>query len=204
MGDKTRMPELSRHDDAYVRPSPSAGTLGGVTRTTNDAILLCAKAGFDMILVETVGVGQSETAVAEMVDCFTLLVGPGGGDELQGMKKGIVEMSDLLLVNKADGPHLPLCQMARAEYQSALKFGAKIRGDWEPVVQLVSSHTRTGLPEAWETMLRFHQIRMENGTLERHRMEQRKRWLWRQVSDELMARWVSCLFLRHPVLLWLM
>lgn len=158
LGDKTRMTELSRNDNAFIRPSPSSGSLGGVARNTNDAIVLCAAAGYDVILVETVGVGQSETMVADMVDMFTLLVAPGAGDELQGMKKGIVELSDMILVNKADGELAAAARMAQIEYTSALKYLQPSTQGWTPQILPVSSHANTGITEAWDSMKEYYKI----------------------------------------------
>lgn len=158
LGDKTRMTLLSREDNAYVRPSPSRGTLGGVARNTNEAIVLCEAAGFDVILVETVGVGQSETMVADMVDMFVLLVPPAGGDELQGLKKGIVELSDLVLVNKADGPLENAARNAQLEYTSALKYVKRDTGPWTSRVMRVSSQTGKGINEAWDAMVEYFNV----------------------------------------------
>ena len=131
LGDKTRMEELSRNQSAFIRPSPSSGTLGGVARRTRESVLVCEAAGFDVVLVETVGVGQSETAVADLVDMFILLIVPGGGDELQGIKKGIVELADLIVVNKADGDLMPAAERARRDYGAALHF-LRTTSDWYP------------------------------------------------------------------------
>ncbi|KAI8815582.1 ArgK protein-domain-containing protein [Fimicolochytrium jonesii] len=188
LGDKTRMPDLSRHDMAYIRPSPSSCTLGGVARNTNEAILLCEAGGYDIILVETVGVGQSETMVSEMTDFFTLLVAPGGGDELQGMKKGIVELSDLILVNKSDGDLEPASRVAVMEYLSALKFVTRNWEGWRPEVLPVSSHRGKNIPETWETMKRFYDASESAGELYKRRGSQRTHWMWRQINDELMWR----------------
>ncbi|KAI9352613.1 LAO/AO transport system ATPase [Obelidium mucronatum] len=188
LGDKTRMTELSRNDNAYVRPSPSRGTLGGVARNTSDAILLCEAAGYDIVLVETVGVGQSETMVADMVDLFTLLVAPGGGDELQGMKKGIVELSDLILVNKSDGVLEVPARMAQMEYTSALKFVQPSKGTWKPEVLRVSSAEKRGIEEAWTCMETFYNTLRESGDFDKMRAEQRRKWMWDILRHELMER----------------
>ncbi|KAG0266198.1 hypothetical protein DFQ27_009965 [Actinomortierella ambigua] len=173
LGDKTRMTELSRCMDAYVRPSPSRGTLA---------------AGYDICLVETVGVGQSETMVAEIVDMFVLLVPPAGGDELQGMKKGIMELSDLVIVNKADGALLDSAMQAQIEYTSALKFVKSISDLWKARVIRVSSRggPEQGIANAWDTMKEYFNIMEKSGDLQAKRGEQRKIWMWRQVSSELM------------------
>ncbi|KAK3835094.1 MAG: methylmalonic aciduria cblA type [Linnemannia elongata] len=160
LGDKTRMTELSRHDMAYVRPSPSRGTLGGVARNTTEAITLCEAAGYDICLVETVGVGQSETMVADIVDMFVLLVPPAGGDELQGMKKGIMELSDLVIVNKSDGALVDSARYAQIEYTSALKFVKAITSYWKARVIRVSSMggPEAGVGLAWDTMKEYFDI----------------------------------------------
>ncbi|KAF9139142.1 hypothetical protein BG015_002155 [Linnemannia schmuckeri] len=191
LGDKTRMTELSRHDMAYVRPSPSRGTLGGVrivARNTTEAITLCEAAGYDICLVETVGVGQSETMVADIVDMFVLLVPPAGGDELQGMKKGIMELSDLVIVNKSDGALVDSARYAQIEYTSALKFVKAITSYWKAKVIRVSSMggPEAGVGLAWDTMKEYFDIMESSGELQRKRGHQRKIWMWRQVSSELM------------------
>ncbi|KAI9152620.1 hypothetical protein H9P43_009416 [Blastocladiella emersonii ATCC 22665] len=208
LGDKTRMPDLSRHDAAYVRPSPARGTLGGVARNTCDAILLCEAAGYDVVLVETVGVGQSETMVADMVDLMVLLVSPAGGDELQGMKKGIVELSDLILVNKADGDLAATARMTQAEYMSALKFlggsdhppvPRRRRGKadeeeevspptYAPKVIRVSAAHRLGIDEVWESVLDYYAARWYTDAFTDKREAQRKKWMWRLISEELQSR----------------
>ncbi|KAK3839793.1 MAG: methylmalonic aciduria cblA type [Linnemannia gamsii] len=188
LGDKTRMTELSRHDMAYVRPSPSRGTLGGVARNTTEAITLCEAAGYDICLVETVGVGQSETMVADIVDMFVLLVPPAGGDELQGMKKGIMELSDLVIVNKSDGALVDSARYAQIEYTSALKFVKAITSYWKARVIRVSSMggPEAGVGLAWDTMKEYFDIMESSGELQKKRGHQRKIWMWRQVSSELM------------------
>ncbi|KAG0279945.1 hypothetical protein BGZ96_001761 [Linnemannia gamsii] len=173
LGDKTRMTELSRDDMAYVRPSPSRGTLA---------------AGYDICLVETVGVGQSETMVADIVDMFVLLVPPAGGDELQGMKKGIMELSDLVIVNKSDGALVDSARYAQIEYTSALKFVKAITSFWKARVIRVSSMggPEAGVGLAWDTMKEYFDIMESSGELQKKRGHQRKIWMWRQVSSELM------------------
>ncbi|TPX38200.1 hypothetical protein SmJEL517_g00224 [Synchytrium microbalum] len=188
LGDKTRMTLLSRADEAYVRPSPTSGNLGGVARNTNEAILLCEASGYDIILVETVGVGQSETMVSDMTDMFTLLVAPGAGDELQGMKKGIVEMSDLILVNKADGVLAIPARAAQMEYTSALKFSQPAHPDWRPKVLAMSSAENIGIDKVWEAMQEYYKIMQESGSLHTKRGLQRKKWMWQQITDELLWR----------------
>ncbi|KAI1315561.1 hypothetical protein EDD11_000634 [Mortierella claussenii] len=195
LGDKTRMTELSRDTKAYVRPSPSRGTLGGVciegarvARNTTEAITLCEAAGYDICLVETVGVGQSETMVADIVDMFVLLVPPAGGDELQGMKKGIMELSDLVIVNKSDGALVDSARNAQIEYTSALKFVKAISSNWKAKVIRVSSMggPEGGIEQAWNTMKEYFDIMESSGELQRKRGSQRKIWMWRQVSSELL------------------
>ncbi|KAF9954787.1 hypothetical protein BGZ72_004296 [Mortierella alpina] len=188
LGDKTRMTELSRSTMAYVRPSPSRGTLGGVARNTTEAITLCEAAGYDICLVETVGVGQSETMVADIVDMFVLLVPPAGGDELQGMKKGIMELSDLVIVNKSDGALVDSARYAQIEYTSALKFVKAITSYWKAKVIRVSSMggPEGGIEQAWNTMKEYFHIMESSGELQRKRGHQRKILMWRQVSSELM------------------
>ncbi|KAF8965505.1 hypothetical protein BGZ46_000601 [Entomortierella lignicola] len=173
LGDKTRMTELSRINEAYVRPSPSRGTLA---------------AGYDICLVETVGVGQSETMVADIVDMFVLLVPPAGGDELQGMKKGIMELSDLVIVNKSDGALVDSARNAQIEYTSALKFVKSISSNWKPKVIRVSSMggPEGGIEQAWKTMKEYFDIMQSTGELQQKRGNQRKIWMWRQVSSELL------------------
>ncbi|CAG5119901.1 unnamed protein product [Candidula unifasciata] len=188
LGDKTRMPELSRDMYAYIRPSPSGGTLGGVTRTTNEAIVLCEGAGYDIILVETVGVGQSEFAVADMVDMFCLLIPPAGGDELQGIKKGIVEVADLVIVNKSDGDLMPAARRIQSEYISALKFMRPRWKVWKPKVTRISSIEKTGVEELWGTMQEFREKTLASGELISHREKQLKLWLWNHIRDQVMDR----------------
>lgn len=186
LGDKTRMPELSRDMNAFVRPSPSRGTLGGVTRTTNEAILLCETAGYDIILVETIGVGQSEFVVADMVDMFCLIIPPAGGDELQGIKKGIVEVADLVIVSKSDGDLIPASLRIQMEYLSALKFMRKRSKSWKPQVLRMSSVTREGIPEVWEMMGEFNKVMTESNEILHKREKQLKIWMWNYIKDHIM------------------
>ena len=186
LGDKTRMPELTVDPNAYIRPSPSRGHLGGVTRTTNEAIVLCEAAGYDLILVETVGVGQSEYLVRDMVDCFCLLLPPAGGDELQGIKRGIVEQSDLIIVNKCDGDLVPAARRVAYEYMSALKYMRPLSPIWRPTVKLCSSlPPHTGLAEVWDTVEKFKVTIEEAGELEGRRAAQHQRWMWNYVEERL-------------------
>ncbi|RKP06442.1 ArgK protein-domain-containing protein [Thamnocephalis sphaerospora] len=188
LGDKTRMPELSRDERAYIRPSPNRGSLGGVARNTAEAVMLCEAAGFDICLVETVGVGQSEIAVAEMVDMFCLFVPPGGGDELQGMKKGVVELADLVVVTKADGDLLPAARVAQQEYTSALKFVQPRISEWRPRVTRASAKSDEDMVRVWEMMSQYRDAIVETGRLEKVRASQRTQWMWREVSAKLMQR----------------
>ncbi|XP_067259474.1 methylmalonic aciduria type A protein, mitochondrial [Chanodichthys erythropterus] len=193
MGDKTRMTELSRDMNAYIRPSPTSGTLGGVTRTTNEAIVLCEGAGYDIVLVETVGVGQSEFAVADMVDMFVLLIPPAGGDELQGIKRGIIEMADLVVVTKSDGDLLVPARKIQAEYTSALKLLRKKSKVWKPKVVRISSQTGQGVPELWDTMLQFRDAMLSSGELRARRQTQQKVWLWNLIQENALRH-----FQQHP------
>lgn len=195
LGDKTRMPELTRDLNAYIRPSPNRGHLGGVTRTTNEAIVLCEASGYDIIIVETVGVGQSEYLVSDMVDMFCLLIPPAGGDELQGIKRGIVEQSDLIIVNKCDGDLVAPARRIKGEYTSALKFMRRRNVHWKPKVKLVSSLTREGLPDVWEVMMKFKEVMTEHEQLELKRAKQRQKWMWNYINDRLLEIFVS-----HPAI----
>jgi LAO/AO transport system kinase len=155
LGDKTRMEQLSTHPDAFIRPSPASGTLGGVARKTREIIILCEAAGFDTILVETVGVGQSETEVSSMVDFFLLLMLAGAGDELQGIKRGIMEMADLIAITKADGANKQVAELARLSYQNALKLFPEKPSGWKPMVLTCSALQKTGISELWEMILGY-------------------------------------------------
>lgn len=188
LGDKTRMESLSRNPNAFIRPSPTGGSLGGVARRTRDAILLCEAAGFDRILVETVGVGQSEIAVADMVDMFLLLLVPGGGDELQGLKKGIVEIADAVIVNKADGDLAEAADRAVRDYRSALHLLRGASPDWTVPVLRCSSLTGEGIAAAGETVEAYVAAMKKNGAFEARRSEQALRWLWQEVSEDLLTR----------------
>lgn len=185
LGDKTRMELLSRRPEAYIRPSPSGNTLGGVTRHSREAMILCEAAGFDVILVETVGVGQSETRVAEMTDMFLLLLLPGGGDELQGIKRGIMELADLILVNKADGDQLPAARRSALEYRSALRLLHPRLADWRVEVRTCSARDAVGIAEVWETALRYRETLAASGQFELRRAEQARAWMWSEVNESL-------------------
>lgn len=177
LGDKTRMENLAKSEHAFIRPSPSTGTLGGVASQTREAILLCEAAGYDVIFIETVGVGQSETAVHSMVDFMLLLLLPGAGDELQGMKRGIVELADLLAINKADGDNQQKVKLAIADYKQALHLFPASENGWKPDVVTCSSLTGNGIPEIWKQIESFEQLTKANGFFTKRRKEQRKFWL---------------------------
>lgn len=185
LGDKTRMNDLVRDDRVFIRPSPAGDTLGGVAAKTRETILLCEAAGFTHILVETVGVGQSETAVQSMVDCFLLLLLPGAGDELQGIKRGIVEMADILVVNKADGNSLSLAGKAKAAYSNALHLFPPKSNGWTPGVYLASAQTGTGIPEVWQAIEAFFEKITRSGYLEENRKAQSLFW-FRESLDTLL------------------
>lgn len=186
LGDKTRMQELARSASAFIRPSPAGGTLGGVARRTREAGLACEAAGFDVVIVETVGVGQSETAVAELVDLFLLLLAPAGGDELQGLKKGIVELADLLVVNKVDGDLVPAANRAAAEYQAAVHMLRPATAGWTPPVLKVSALERRGMDEVWSAVGRFRAT-VGAERLAARRTRQAQAWMWREIEEGLIA-----------------
>ena len=186
LGDKTRMPELTRDCNAFIRPSPSRGHLGGVTRTTNEAIVLCEASGYDIVLVETVGVGQSEYLVRDMVDMFCLLLPPAGGDELQGIKRGIVEQSDLIVVTKCDGDLVPAARRVAYEYMSALKYMRPLTKLWRPKVKMCSAVTGEGIEEVWSIMKNFREIMEDSGEMEKRRSEQQQKWMWSYVEEKLL------------------
>ena len=187
LGDKTRMETLSRRREAYIRPSPAGSTLGGVTRRSREAMILCEAAGFDVIMVETVGVGQSETKVAEMTDMFVLLLLPGGGDELQGIKRGIMELADLILINKADGDLQSAAGRAAADYRSALRMLHPRLADWKVEVRTCSSRDGVGIAEAWEVVLRHRSTLEAGGQFTIRRAAQARAWMWSEVNDSLIA-----------------
>lgn len=183
LGDKTRMEELSLHPEAYIRPSPSGGTLGGVARKTRESIILCEAAGFDTIFVETVGVGQSETAVHSMVDFFLLVMIAGAGDELQGIKRGIMEMADALVINKADGDNIQKSLRAQAEFTNALHLFPGAPSGWVPVVKTCSSLKRTGIAEIWEMVDEFRMLVSRSGHFENRRREQSRYWMFETLRE---------------------
>ena len=188
LGDKTRMEILSRNPAAFIRPSPAGSTLGGVARRTRESLLLCEAAGFDVILVETVGVGQSETAVADMTDMFLLLLLPAGGDELQGLKKGIVELADMVLVNKADGELSAQAKRTAADYHGALRLLNKVQADWTVPVLPCSALTGQGVDEAWTRIQAFRDLGTGNGAFQARRRDQARSWLWDELLAELTQR----------------
>lgn len=187
LGDKTRMEFLARDPNAFIRPSPSGGTLGGVARRTREAMLLTEAAGYDVVLIETVGVGQSETAVADMVDMFLLLLSPGGGDELQGIKRGIMELADLVVVNKADGDLKPAARRAAAEYAAALHLMRPKSQHWMPKVQLASALQNEGLEDVWAHVTDYRAALGAAGELETLRANQARAWMWTELREGLMA-----------------
>jgi len=187
LGDKTRMETLSRRPEAYIRPSPSGNTLGGVARRSLESLLLCEAAGFDVIIVETVGVGQSETRVADMTDMFVLLLQPGGGDELQGIKRGIMELADLVLVNKADDGLEALATRSANDYRNALGLLQPRSADWKVEVRTCSARDRTGIAEAWDVALRHHQALTVSGQLAARRAQQARDWMWSEVKERLLT-----------------
>ena len=187
LGDKTRMENLARSDAAFIRPSPARGTPGGVARRTREAMLVCEAAGFDVVMVETVGVGQAETAVADMVDMFLLLLVPSGGDELQGIKRGVMELADAVIVNKADGEMRAAASRTASEYHSALGLIRPSSGSWFPPVIQISSLTGKGVPKVWETVLEHRKIMEENGAVEARRSEQARAWMWSEITENLGA-----------------
>jgi len=187
LGDKTRMELLSRRPEAYIRPSPSGNTLGGVTRRSREALILCEAAGFDVIIVETVGVGQSETKVAEMTDMFILLLLPGGGDELQGIKRGIMELADLILINKADDELKALAGRSAADFRNALRLLHPRSVNWKVEVQTCSARDGTGIAETWEVALQHRQVLETSGEFSSRRAAQARAWLWSEVQDSLIS-----------------
>ena len=186
LGDKTRMVELARSPAAFIRPSSAAAARGGVARRTREAILLCEAAGFDAVLVETVGVGQAETAVAEIVDMFVLILPPAGGDELQGIKRGIFELADLVLVNKADGELAAAARRSVADYASALRLIRPPLPEWEVPVRAVSALEGTGIDEVWAEVERFHTVLECTGAWSQRRAAQARAALWAEIGDSLL------------------
>jgi len=187
LGDKTRMETLSVNPKAFVRPSPAGRTLGGVTRRTRESLLLCEAAGYDVIIVETVGVGQSETAVSDMTDMFLLLLSPGGGDDLQGIKRGIMELADLVLVNKADGDQARLASQTVADYRGALHFMQARTPSWTPQVESCSALNNKGMDEVWTIVKAFREALIESGELAILRAQQARAWMWAETAELLIV-----------------
>ncbi|MFV0289904.1 MAG: methylmalonyl Co-A mutase-associated GTPase MeaB [Mangrovibacterium sp.] len=187
LGDKTRMEELCNNPNAYIRPSPSAGSLGGVARKTRETIILCEAAGFDVIFIETVGVGQSETAVHSMVDFFLLLMLSGAGDELQGIKRGIMEMADAISINKADGDNIERAELARVQYMNALHLFPTSDSGWKPQVLTSSAYKGTGIAEIWKTAKNYMAFTNENNYFQHRRSEQAKYWMYETINEQLRA-----------------
>ena len=185
LGDKTRMESISSNPDIFIRPSPSAGSLGGVARKTRETIVLCEAAGFDVIFIETVGVGQSETAVHSMVDMFMLLQISGAGDELQGIKRGIMEMADMMVITKADGENRQKAELARAQFQSALHLFPMPESGWRPKVYTCSAVAETGLEEVWKGVEEFLDHIESNGYFQSNRNRQNKYWMYESINDAL-------------------
>jgi LAO/AO transport system kinase len=183
LGDKTRMETLSRRPEAFIRPSPSGNAVGGVARRSLESLLLCEAAGFDVIIVETIGVGQSETRVADMTDMFVLLLQPGGGDELQGIKRGIMELADLVLVNKADDGLEALATRSANDYRNALSLLHPRSAEWKVEVRTCSARDRTGIAEAWDVVLRHHDALTAGGQLAERRAAQARGWMWSESPD---------------------
>jgi len=188
LGDKTRMARLSASESAFIRPSPAAGTLGGVAAKTREAMLLCEAAGFDVVLVETVGIGQSETAVCDMTDFFLALMLPGAGDELQGIKKGLVELADMIAINKADGDNIKRANHAAAEYRSALHLLSPRSEHWHPPVVTYSALTGAGIDTLWQKILDHRKRMSDSGDFAARRRQQQVKWMWSMLEQSMTAR----------------
>lgn len=193
LGDKTRMETLVNHDNAFIRPSPSGDSLGGVAKKTRETIILCEAAGFNTLLIETVGVGQSETTVHSMTDFFLLLKLAGAGDELQGIKRGIMEMADAIVINKADGDNKKPAEKARAEFRRALHLYPAKDSGWQPKVLLCSAYYKEGISEVWELISEYELKMKESGNFSKKRQEQNKFWLLQTINEHLKSR-----FYNHP------
>lgn len=191
LGDKTRMEKLSVHPDAFIRPSPSAGSLGGVARKTRETIVLCEAAGFNNIFVETVGVGQSETAVHSMVDFFLLIQLAGTGDELQGIKRGIMEMADGIVINKADGDNIDRARLAQAQFRNALMLFPPTASGWKPEVLTYSGYFEIGIEEVWDMIDRYFEFVEKNGYFEQRRREQSRYWMFETINEKLRSRFYN-------------
>lgn len=195
LGDKTRMEELAGDSNAYIRPSPSAGSLGGVARKTRETIILCEAAGYNNILIETVGVGQSETAVHSMTDFFLLLMLAGAGDELQGIKRGIMEMADLIAINKADGNNKEKAMMARIQYQNAIHLFPSKESGWSPDVLTCSAYNKIGIDAIWENIEKYKKQTLDNGYFHKKRNEQSIYWMHETIEEQLKSN-----FYNHPAI----
>lgn len=191
LGDKTRMSLLAQDENAFIRPSPASGALGGVARRTREAMLLCEAAGYDVIIVETVGVGQSEIEVADMVDMFVLMLLPGSGDELQGIKKGIVELADLILVNKADGDLALQAKRVRTDYAAALRLLHPASQHWQPQVLTCSALLGEGIGEIWHQVLSFDKKMKKSGETAARRAQQAVAWMWKEIRETLLSRFMD-------------
>lgn len=191
LGDKTRMERLAVHPSAFIRPSPSAGSLGGVARKTRETIVLCEAAGYDNIFVETVGVGQSETAVHSMVDFFLLIQLAGTGDELQGIKRGIMEMADGIVINKADGDNLDRARLAQAQFRSALMLFPPAESGWKPEVLTYSGYYELGIAEVWDMIDRYFEFVHQNGYFEAKRARQARYWMYETIDEQLRANFYN-------------
>jgi LAO/AO transport system kinase len=199
LGDKTRMEELANDPDAFIRPSPSGGTLGGVARKTRETIILCEAAGFDVIFVETVGVGQSETVVHGMVDFFLLLMLAGAGDELQGIKRGIIEMADSIVINKADGDNIGKAQLAQAQYTNALHLFPPSESGWIPRVDTCSAYTKHGIPEVWSRIIEYRAFSENNGSFLKKRMEQNRQVFFESIEEALRSSFFNRKDISHQI-----
>jgi LAO/AO transport system kinase len=199
LGDKTRMARLSASDGAFIRPSPAAGTLGGVAAKTREAMLLCEAAGFDVVLVETVGIGQSETAVCDMTDFFLALMLPGAGDELQGIKKGLVELADMIAINKADGDNIKRANLAAGEYRSALHILTSRSEHWHPPVVTYSALTGAGIDTLWQKILDHRKTMRASSDFAARRREQQVKWMWSMLEQMMTARLRSDASIRAKV-----
>ncbi len=191
LGDKTRMASLAVHDDAFIRPSPTSGNLGGVARKSRETMLLCEAAGFKTIFIETVGVGQSETTVHSMVDFFLLLMLPGAGDELQGIKRGVMEMADLIAINKAEEPNQKLAEKAKREYENALSLFPPSPSGWQPPVFTCSALTKKGIFEIWSQIENYIRHTKENKYFEKRRKEQAKHWMYETIESQLKTEFLN-------------
>jgi len=183
LGDKTRMERLAVRPEAFIRPSPSGGSLGGVADRTREVMLLCEAAGYEVVLIETVGIGQSEVAVSSMVDFFLVMLLPAGGDELQGIKKGVVELADALVVNKADGVMKSVAERTRADYGGALELIRSGHDSWRPRAMAVSALEDQGIAEIWQTVLEHHELMRASGAFDERRREQSRAWLWKLLEE---------------------